>query len=95
MYHILNNIDLSRFEISLTNGHAYIDYRWFYGRIAFMHTFVPPEYRGKGVSTELVIFALEFARTEELEILVFCPFIEFFIKKNPGYESLKSIVPIQ
>jgi uncharacterized protein len=95
MYKVLNNIEQSRFEMLLPNGCAYVDYRWYYGRLAFMHTFVPPEFRGKGVSVELVKFVLEFARSENLEILVFCPYIEIYIQKNPGYDSLKSRVPIQ
>jgi len=95
MYSVINNIDQSRFEIRLANGYAYVDYRWFYGRLAFMHTYVPTDFRGKGISVELVKFVLEFAKSEKLEILVFCPYIEIFIKKNPGYESLKSRVPIQ
>jgi predicted GNAT family acetyltransferase len=48
---VINNITQLKFIVSLDGEQAYIDYRFYKNDIAFMHTFVPDDFRGKGVAS--------------------------------------------
>jgi len=85
---IINNIKLSRFETEIDGEFAYVDYRFYKGDIALMHTFVPETARGKGISSELAKFALEYVKEQNLKLMVYCPVIAKYIKQHPKYEAL-------
>ena len=77
-----------RFETKIGDDFGYIEYRWYKGDIAFMHTFVPESGRGKGYSNALAKFALEYAKAKNLKIIVYCPFVAKYIKQHPEYAFL-------
>jgi len=54
----------------------------------FRSTLVPPHLRGKGVGTELVRQALDWARREGYQVVPSCPFVAWFIDDNPEYGDL-------
>lgn len=55
----------------------------------FNHTVIKPEFRGRGLSTPLIKYALDDARTNGIRIHDSCWAVSGFIKKNPEYEDLK------
>lgn len=77
-----------RFETNIGNDIGYLEYRWYQGDIAFMHTFIPEAGRGKGHSAALAKFALEYAKAKTLKIMVYCPFVSKYIKLHPEYAVL-------
>lgn len=83
-----HNKDLNRFEISLGESKAFIQYGWYHGDIAFKHTFVPEEFRGRGISDKMISFALNYATENNLKILVLCTAVAKYIKSHPEYKSL-------
>ncbi len=85
---IINNIKLSRFETKINGEFAYVDYRFYKDDIALMHTFVPEVGRGKGISSALAKFALEYVKEQNLKLIVYCPIIAKYIKLHPEYEAL-------
>jgi predicted GNAT family acetyltransferase len=85
---IINNENHQRFESKVDEEIAFIEYRYYKGDIAFTHTFVPQKYRGKGISSLLAKYALEYAKEKNLKIMVYCPFIAKYIKDHPEYEFL-------
>lgn len=85
---IANNTKLSRFETEIDGEFAFIDYRFYKGDIALMHTFVPESGRGKGISSALAKFALEYVKAQNLKLMVYCPFVSKYIKLHPEYEPL-------
>jgi uncharacterized protein len=82
------NEKLHRFETRIGDDIGYIEYRWYKGDLAFMHTFVPEAGRGKGYSAALAKFALEYAKEKNLKIIVYCPFVAKYIKQHSEYELL-------
>lgn len=86
---ITMNEQLQRFETSVGDEFAYVDYRWYQGDLALMHTFVPPEGRGGGLAMMLAKHVLEYAKEKKLQIMVYCPVIAKYIKMHPEYEYLK------
>lgn len=86
---IINNKKEFRFEVALPGGdYAILTYRWLRGSIVLMHTFVPVSARGNGVGAGLVEYVLEYIRSQQLKMIVYCPFVSEYLKKHPGYEDL-------
>lgn len=86
---IVNNTKTSRFEVVLDDGeYAYIEYRWYHGNLALMHTAVPEDKRNLGIASQLAKFALEYAKKEKLKIMVYCPYVSAYLKRHPEYVEL-------
>lgn len=87
-YTITNNEKEHRFETLVDGELAILEYRFYKGDIAMMHTFVPEKLGSKGVASALAKFALEHAKTNKLPVMVYCPFVGAFLKKHPEYNVL-------
>jgi len=67
---------------------AVLQYRWLKGSMVLMHTLVPSSNRLKGVGSTLVKYVLDYVRTQNLKIVVYCPFVTKYIKDHPEYNDL-------
>lgn len=87
---VSNNIAESRFEISLGDKVAVIDY--FLDekikRISFLHTIVPEEFSGRGIAGKLAKFAFEYAEKNGLKVISHCSYIDVYIERHPELKSL-------
>ena len=86
---VTNNLQNLQFEIELDGEKAFLEYRWHNGDLALMHTFVPDDFEGKGIAGLLAKTALEYAKKENLKILVYCPFVRSYIQRHPEYAALE------
>lgn len=84
---IVNNTNESRFETEIEGEIARLDYKFYQGDLVLMHTFAPPVARGKGISSALAKFALDYAIEHKLKVKVYCPFVKAFLEKHPEYEE--------
>jgi len=84
---VKNNKEKMRFEIVMNDETAYLDYRFYHKSIAFMHTVVPAPLSGKGLATTLAIYAFQYAKEYHMPVMVYCPFVSKFLKKNPVYRE--------
>lgn len=57
-------------------------------RVVFTHTFVEPQFRGRGVGNALVRGALDDVRATGLTLTNFCDFVARYIDANPEYADL-------
>jgi predicted GNAT family acetyltransferase len=81
--------DRSRFEIRVDGEVAgFTEYRRRPGLIAFVHTLTDPRFEGQGLASQLVRTALSEARSDELSVLPFCPFVREYIARHPEYLDL-------
>ena len=85
---ITDNTQKQRFEIPMGNELAFISYRWQDGKLALMHTEIPPEAEGKGLARELAKFAFEAAKQHQRKVLVYCPYLSSYLKRHPEYNEL-------
>lgn len=86
---VVNNKQQYRFEIALPDGGlAILQYRWLKGSMVLMHTLVPSSNRLKGVGSTLVKYVLDYARAQQLKIVVYCPFVAKYVKDHPEYNDL-------
>lgn len=77
-----------RFHVQLDGDPAYIDYRWYRDKLMLLYIYVPPEYRGKGVSNVLLEYALNHARTKGAKINIYCPYIAKYVRMHPEHHDL-------
>jgi uncharacterized protein len=85
---VVHNPEQSRFEI-VEDGHtAELVYRLKPGKIALVHTGVPPELEGRGFAKELAVAGLEYARQQGLKVIPLCPFVASYVKRHPEYLDL-------
>jgi predicted GNAT family acetyltransferase len=85
---IINNEKRSRFETLVDGEYAYLSYQSYHGKFALMYVFVPEPARGKGISSVLIKYVLDYAREKNLKLIVFCSYIAKYIRLHPEYESL-------
>ena len=85
---VSHNAEANRYEIEVGGHLAVAEYQIDGGRITFLHTFVPPAIRGRGVAEKLVRGALDDARSRSLQLVPKCSYVEMFIQRNPEYQSL-------
>ena len=64
------------------------EYRWLKGSMVLMHTLVPASERRKGIGSLLAKYVLEHARAHHLKVIVYCPFVDLYLKKHPEYNDL-------
>lgn len=70
----------NQFVYPISEGiEARIKYRLDNERIDFYSTFVPPEARGKGIAEALVRQALDWAKSEQLQVLASCWYVQKFL----------------
>ncbi|EMJ97888.1 GNAT family N-acetyltransferase [Leptospira sp. WS58.C1] len=52
------------------------------------HTFVPTDFRGKGIASQLAEAALKTARAETKKVIPNCSFVQTYLKRHPEYSDL-------
>ncbi|HKK37973.1 MAG TPA: GNAT family N-acetyltransferase [Cryomorphaceae bacterium] len=85
---ITNNTDSHQFEAKLDGHKGELVYRLRDNKIYFMHTWVPEAISGRGVASALALHALKYADSQGLETVIYCPFIQNFVKKHPNWKEL-------
>jgi uncharacterized protein len=58
------------------------------GRVVILTTTVAPEFRGRGITTELIAYALDDIRDRGMSITVYCRVVAAFISGNQQYADL-------
>jgi predicted GNAT family acetyltransferase len=74
----------SRFFVPLADGDAELFYAPFGDDILdLQHTQVPPSGHGIGVGDALVRAALAYARSEGLQVMATCPYVQAWLRRHP------------
>lgn len=85
---INDNPERKRFEATVEDQIAFIEYIRTRDKIYLTHTEVPQELSGKGIGKALVKGVLEEVKRLDLELVPLCPFVALYIKRNPEWKSL-------
>lgn len=85
---VRHNAAESRYEIAAEGQLAVAEYVMEKDRMVITHTFVPPEFRGRGFAEKLVRRALDDARAQNTKVVPACSYVAGFIRRHPEYQSL-------
>lgn len=87
---VRNNVEENRFELQAGEYLSVIDYYRKGNDIVFTHTGVPDELSGQGIASKMARAALEYARSEGLDVVPNCPFVRAYIRRHQEYMDLVS-----
>lgn len=90
-FEVVNNKERMRFEVNLNGEFAFIEYKWYKGDIAFMHSVVPEGFGGKGIGSKMARAGLDYANEENFKIMLYCPFVSKFVKEHEEYHHLVDV----
>ena len=85
---VTHNTALQRFEAHADGLLAFLSYTHEGTGVVMDHTYVPDEFRGRGVGATLVRAALDEARQRNWTIVPRCSFVAAFIERHPEYADL-------
>ncbi|MGB6035244.1 MAG: GNAT family N-acetyltransferase [Cryomorphaceae bacterium] len=85
---ITHNTDNHQFETKVDGHKAELVYRLKENKIYLMHTWVPDEIGGRGIAAALALHALKYADSNDLEIVIYCPFVKAFVERHPDWKAM-------
>jgi uncharacterized protein len=86
---VTDAVERARYEAHVDDELVgFLEYIVKHGRIALVHTEVPPEYEGQGVGSALVRHALDDARSRELRVIAICEYVQGYLARHPGDEDI-------
>ncbi|MCW5947104.1 MAG: N-acetyltransferase [Fimbriimonadales bacterium] len=88
---ISNNSEKSRFELELLGKLAFLTYALNGKEITLVHTEVPEELQGHGLSNALAKFALDSAKASGFRVRIVCPVVGRFVRKHLEYAPLIAV----
>ena len=88
---VLHNVALQRFELRVGDALCLIDYRRSPGKLIIYHTEVPQPLERRGLAACMTRAALDFARSQHLQVEPRCPYTVYFMRKHPEYADLLAL----
>jgi hypothetical protein len=85
---VFHNVAQQRFELRIGDDLCLLDYRLAPGKIVIYHTEVPQALERRGLAACMTRAALDFARSQNLQVEPRCAYTAFFMRKHPEYSSL-------
>jgi uncharacterized protein len=88
-YFVVHKESKNRFEIALSRGTAFAEYRVEGDRMIFTHTEVPPQFRGRGIAKRLVLAGFDVSGKNNLRIVPLCSYAARVLQEHPEFNSLR------
>ena len=85
---VAHNQEANRFELTVDEHRAVLDYILTGEFIIFTHTGVPPAIGGRGLGSKLVKTGLDYAGENGLKVRSLCWFVSKYIRLHPEYQEL-------
>jgi len=85
---VFHNIALQRFELHVSDALCLIDYHLSPGKLIIYHTEVPQPLERRGLAACMTRAALDFARSQNLQVEPRCPYTAYFMRKHVEYADL-------
>ncbi len=85
---VVKNDSTNRFELTVDNYIAFIDFKQQDQLIKLIHTEVPEELGGRGVAAALVEKTLVYLEDNHYSLYPYCPYVYAYIKKHPEWKRV-------
>ncbi len=85
---LTDNTTDHRFEMNIDGNYAIIEYKKYPGKIALLHTEVPPQLEGKGAATAIIEKTLAWIEKNNLRLIPLCPLVAAYIKRHPEWKRI-------
>ena len=84
----MHNVAEERFELRIGAEVCLLNYRRSAGKLVIYHTEVPPPFESRGLAERMTRAALDFERSENLQVEPRCSYAVYFMRKHPEYDDL-------
>ncbi|MDP2365390.1 MAG: GNAT family N-acetyltransferase [Ignavibacteria bacterium] len=88
MNEVINDIQGSRFVISVDGNEVYVLYAENKETLDLYSTYTPPQLRGKGLAEKVVLAAFEYAKEKNLKVIPSCWYVKKFLEKHTEFQKL-------
>lgn len=85
---VMHNPREGRFELRAGTYVCILSYRLAAGKMVIYHTEVPLPFEGHGLAARVTRTALEFARSQGLQVDPRCPYTAAYMRKNAEFDDL-------
>jgi predicted GNAT family acetyltransferase len=86
---------MQRFELQIEGKTAFLEYKPQGADVlAFTHTYVPPELRGRNLAAILTRFALDDARRQGKKVAPLCSYVATYMERHKDCKDFKASLPI-
>lgn len=85
---VRHNPGAKRFEATVDKLLARCDYRIHGQTMMLVHTEVAPQIEGRGIGSQLVRAAFDYAKENALDVLPVCSFVSAWARRHPEVEPL-------
>lgn len=86
---IAHNPDAARFEAWVDGLLCQAAYRLHDGVLDIHHTGVPQALGGRGIAAQLVVSALQYARTHGLKVRPTCSYVAVYLRRHPEWADVQ------
>ena len=87
---IRDNPGLSRYEMDVAGGVAFIRYRRDGKVVTLLHAEVPAALRGRGLGSRLTRATLDLIRSRGDRVIARCRFVAAYLGRHPEYADLRA-----
>jgi predicted GNAT family acetyltransferase len=84
---VTDNREASQFELVVDGQVAILMYERTPTALVLVHTEVPPSLRGRHLGDALAKAAIDAAHAEQLRLVVVCPFVKAYLRKQPHRDT--------
>jgi predicted GNAT family acetyltransferase len=85
---VTDNRQLSRYEMQVPGGLAFVNYRRTPGIVTLTYAKVPEELQGRGIGAQLVRGVLEQVRAEGDKVVPLCGFVATYMRRHKEVQDL-------
>jgi len=85
---LVKNEKENRFEMNVAGNNAIIEYKEYPGKIALLHTEVPPALEGRGIATAIIEKTLDYLEKNHLRLIPLCPMVVAYMKRHSEWNRL-------
>ena len=78
----------SRFFTVVDGLQCEVDYQLAGTRMSVNHTRVPVQLEGRGIAAAMVKQMLEWAKSQDLQVVPVCSYVSAYLQRHPEYQSL-------
>jgi predicted GNAT family acetyltransferase len=86
---VQHDVENSRFVADVEGRECVLDYERRNEKILdYKHTFTPEPLRGRGIASDVVRYALSWARRNGQRVVASCPFVQSYVDEHPEVEDV-------
>jgi predicted GNAT family acetyltransferase len=86
---VKHNLSACHFEVDFEGDQAVLIYMIKADLFVLLHTWVPDQFRGRGIAAMIAKAAFEYARENNYKVRSYCSYTSRYLERHPEYKELE------